>query len=63
MSHAQPGIHGDDLSSESPTLVGSGIERFTNDEESVWEQPFVYLNPDLRLEYLREQMAKSGLDY
>ena len=62
MSHTQPGIHGDDLSSESLTLVGSGIERFTNDEESVWEQ-FDHVDPGLRLEHLREQMAKSGLDY
>ena len=58
----QPRIHGDSLSSESLTLVGSGIERFTNYEESIWEQ-FDNVNPGLRLEYLREQMVKSVLDY
>jgi len=62
MSHTLPGIHGDDLSSESSTLVDSGIERFANGEESEWEQ-FDHVDLGLRLGSLLEQMARRDLDY
>ena len=59
MPRTQPELHGDDSSSESVTLIGSGLERFTANEESGWGRS----GNNRRLEDLRAHMARDILDY